>query len=90
MKNAAPKPQAQVEMLPKAEAIERIAKFSATIRVELAKSEALLKAAVSPDKYTLNFQVNGLKKKINSCKVQIARIKKEPKADTIWSDSFTA
>ena len=77
-------------LLPKAEAIEKISKHLANVRVQLTASKTQLQAAQSPDKYSLNFQVNALKKQANFCKAQIARLKKSPSADVIWSDKFGA
>jgi hypothetical protein len=74
--------------MPKADAIDKIAKNLVTVRAQLATTQAELKAAVSPDKYRLNFQVNALKKQANFGKAQIARLKKIPATEVAWSDSL--
>jgi len=80
----------QAVKIPKAEAIEKIAKHSATVRTQLAVAKAQLQAAVSPEKYALNFQVNALQKQLNFGKAQINRLKKEPRAEVIWDAKFLA
>ena len=75
-------------LLPKAEAIEKISKHLANVRVQLTASKTQLQAAQSPDKYSLNFQVNALRKQANFWKGQIARIKKAPKDEINWSKDF--
>jgi len=80
----------QAVKIPKAEAIEKFAKSNAAARILLETAKAQLKAAVSPDKYALNFQVNALKKQVNFGKAQITRIKKEPGTEVIWEASFGA
>jgi hypothetical protein len=76
--------------IPKAEAIARITQFLAAIRVLLVAARAELAAAVSPGKQLLNFKVNALRKQVRSGKAQIARLKREPRADVLWSDKFGA
>jgi hypothetical protein len=76
--------------IPKAEAIEKIAKHMAAVRVQLAAAKGQLATAVSPDKYRLHFQVNSLKKQANFCKAQIARLKKIPATEVVLSDEFGA
>ena len=76
--------------IPKAEAIEKITKHGAELRAQLGAAKAKLAAAVSPEKYALNFQANALKKQVNFCKAQINRLKKEPRAEVVWDDKFTA
>lgn len=76
--------------IPKAEAIEKISKHGAALRVQLAAAKVKLASAVSPDKYALNFQANALKKQVNFCKAQINRLKKESRAEVIWDDKFGA
>jgi len=90
MKNACVENPSQEVKIPKAEAIEKLAKHSATVRVQLEAAKGQLKAAVSPDKYALNFQVNALKKQLNFCKAQVNRLKKEPRAEVIWDAKFGA
>jgi len=80
----------QAVKIPKDEAIEKIAKHSATVRTQLAVAKAQLQAAVSPEKYALNFQVNALQKQLNFGKAQINRLKKEPRAEVIWDAKFGA
>lgn len=80
----------QTLKIPKAEAIEKLAKSNAATRILLETAKAQLKAAASPDKYALNFQVNALKKQVNFGKAQITRIKKEPRTEVIWEPSFGA
>jgi hypothetical protein len=74
--------------IPKAEAIEKIAKHLAAVRIQHAEAKVQLGAALSPDKYRLNFQANSLKKQVNFCKAQIARLKKIPATEVTWSDEF--
>ncbi len=76
--------------IPKAEAIERITRFVAAIRVLLAAAKTALTAGTSPDKYVLNFKVNELKKQVRSGKAQIARLKREPRAEVLWSEKFVS
>jgi len=83
LKNATVETPIQTVKIPKAEAIEKLGKHGAAAKAQLL-------AAVSPDKYALNFQVNALKKQVNFCKAQINRLKKEPKAEVIWDDKFGA
>ena len=90
MKNASVETPSQAVKIPKAEAIEKLAKHGAAVKVQFETAKAQLKAAVSPDKYALNFQANSLKKQLNFCKAQIARLKKEPRAEVIWDDKFGA
>jgi hypothetical protein len=80
----------QSAKIPKAEAIEKLSKHSAAIRVQLEAAKASLHAAVSPDKYALNFQTNALKKQLNFCKAQITRLKKEPRTEVLWDEKFGA
>ena len=80
----------EIIRLPKAEAIEKIAKHLTQVRAQLDTAKAQLKAAVSPDKYVLNFRVNALRKQVNTGKAHIARFKKAPGTDVIWSDSFAS
>jgi hypothetical protein len=67
--------------LPKAEAIAKIAKHIAAIKVELEASQAQLKTSVKPQRYALNFQVNALKKQTHFWKTQITRLNREPKTE---------
>jgi hypothetical protein len=76
--------------MPKAEAIETIAKHMAAVRTQLATSQAQLRAAEQQDKYSLNFQVNALKKRARFCKTQIARLKKIPASEVFLPDRFEA
>jgi hypothetical protein len=76
--------------LPKAEALAKIATMMAAIKVQLEASQAQLKAAVKPERYALNFQVNAHKKEINFWKVQVTRLKKEPKTEVDWNEEFGA
>jgi len=75
-------------MIPKTEAIARIAAHLAGVRVQLIAARTQLKAAASPDRYRLNFQVNALKKEAHFAKAQIARLKKSPLTEVLWSDRF--
>jgi cell division protein FtsB len=90
MKNTSVAAPGPVVKIPKAEAIEKLSKHSAGIRSQLAAAQLKLKAAVSPDKYALNFQANALKKELNFCKAQINRLKKEPRTEVIWDEKFGA
>lgn len=81
---------AQVVRIPKAEAIARLSKRGAAIKVQMEAARAQLKAAVKPGKYVLHFQTDALKKKMNFCKSQISRLKKEPGTEVIWDDRFDA
>jgi hypothetical protein len=74
--------------IPKAEAIETIAKKLAAIRVSLVAAQALKAAAVKPERYALHFQVNELKSQANHWKAQIARLKKEAKTEVDWAREF--
>ena len=76
--------------IPKAEAILKLGKHSAAIKVRMEAAKGQLLAAVSPDKYALNFQTNALKKQLAFCKSQINRLKKEPRTEVIWDDKFGA
>jgi diketogulonate reductase-like aldo/keto reductase len=82
--------QTPVVKIPKAEAIERITKNLAAVRVQLAASKAQLLASAKGEKYALHFQVDAFKKQANFFKAQIARIKKEPKTELIWDARFGA
>ena len=90
MKNACVENPSQEVKIPKAEAIEKLSKHGAAIKVQLEAAKGQLKAAVSPEKYALNFQANALKKQLNFCKAQINRLKKEPKAEVLWDAKFGA
>jgi hypothetical protein len=90
MKNASVETPSQAVKIPKAEAIEKLSKHGAAVKVQFETAKAKLKAAVSPDKYALNFQANALKKQLNFCKAQITRLKKEPRTEVIWDDKFGA
>jgi len=81
MKKAAIAPHDTAVHSPKAEAIEKIARQAAAVKTQLETAQAQLKAAVSPGKYALNFQVNALKKEMHSYKAQIVRLKKAPVAE---------
>ncbi|MDR3670912.1 MAG: hypothetical protein P4L36_08710 [Holophaga sp.] len=85
--NAAP---IQTVKIPKTEAIAKLSKHSAGLRVQLEAAKAQLHAAVSPDKYALNFQVNALKKQVHFCKAQVTRLNKEPRTEVLWDDKFGA
>jgi len=88
LKNSPVPAPAAVEKITRAEAIEKITKHAAEVRAQLEVSQAQMKAAVSPDKYALHFQVDAFKKKLHFCKAQIARIKKDPQSAMVWPDSF--
>ena len=75
-------------MIPKTEALEKFSTHLAGVRVQLIAARTQLKAAVSPEKYRLNFQVNALKKEAHFCKAQITRLKKSPATEVLWSDRF--
>jgi len=75
-------------MIPKTEAIEKYATHLAAVRVRLIAAKTQLKGAVSPDKYSLNFQVNALKKEAHFCKGQISRLKKIPATEVLWTENF--
>ena len=77
-----------VETMPKAEALAKIAKQVAEIKVQLEASKLQLKAAVKPNRYALNFQVNGYRSQANFWKAQMARLKKEPKTEINWAKEF--
>ena len=79
-----------VVMIPKAEAIEKIAKLLAAVRVNLIAAKTQMKAAVSPERYALKFQADAFKKQANFWKAQIARLKKEPKTEVNWTKEFGA
>ena len=77
-------------VMPKAEAIAKIAQQVTEIKVQLEASREQLKTAVYPNRYALNFQVNALRAKSNFWKAQVARLKKEPKTSIDWSKEFKA
>jgi hypothetical protein len=79
-----------VVTISKAEAIERISKNLAAVRIQLAAAKTTLKGSAKGEKYALHFQVNAIQHQANFFKAQIARIKKEPKAEIIWSARFGA
>jgi len=89
MKNTTTEPLAAVK-IPKAQAIEKLARHVAAVKVQLEAAKAQLKAAVSPGRYALNFQVNALKKEIHHCKTQISRLQKDPRTEVAWSDKYGA
>jgi hypothetical protein len=90
MKNSQIKTLEPVAKVPKAEVIEQLQRRMADLKAQLEAAKALLQAAVSPGKYALNFQVNGLKKELHACKLQIERIRKDPKAEVAWPDRISA
>jgi|GEM_PF-1017538 hypothetical protein len=90
MKNIPVSPLPAAGRIPKAEAIEKITRSIAAVRVLLAAARIALAAGVSPEKYRLNFKLNALKKQVRSGKAQIARLKREPRADVLWSDKLGA
>jgi len=90
MEKQAPATAATVVLIPKAEAIEKITKLIASIKVNLAASKAQVKAAVKPERYALKFQADGYQKQANFWKAQIARLKKEPKTQVDWAKEFGA
>jgi hypothetical protein len=90
MKKSIPEAATPSAVMPKAEAIAKIAKQVAEIRVQLEASREQLKAAVYPNRYALNFQVNALRGKANFWKAQISRLQKEPKTSVDWSKEFQA
>jgi uncharacterized protein (DUF342 family) len=90
MKKVSAETLSQAVKIPKAEAIEKLAKHGAVVKVQMETAKAQLKAAVSPDKYALNFQANALKKQLNFVKAQITRLKKEPRTEVIWDEKFGA
>ena len=90
MKNATVATPGPTNLIPKAEAILKLTKHGAAIKIQMEAAKAQLKAAVSPDKYALNFQANALKKQMSFCKSQINRLKKEPRAEVIWDAKFGA
>ena len=79
-----------VVKLPKADAMARIAKNLAALRVEVVAAKTTLDAAPAGGKYAAHFQFDALKKRAHFLKAQIARIKKDPKAEVIWSERFGA
>jgi capsule polysaccharide export protein KpsE/RkpR len=76
--------------IPKAEAIARITGALVEIRAQLTAARAELAAGASPGKQVLNFKVNALRKRANAGKTQIARLKRDPRAEVLWSDKFGA
>jgi regulator of replication initiation timing len=89
MKNSAVEPVVAEVKIPKAEAIEKIAKHLVTVQARLDAAKTQLKTAVT-GKYALNFQVNALKKELHHYKAQAARLKKEPRTEIVWSDKYGA
>ena len=90
MKNATVATPSPIVKIPKAEAILKLSKHGAAVKVQLEAAKAQLQAAVSPDKYALHFQANALKKQLGFCKSQINRLKKEPRTEVIWEAKFGA
>jgi regulator of replication initiation timing len=90
MKNSQIKPLNPAPCLPKAEAIEKVNQQIANLQTQLDAAKAQMQSAVSPGKYALNFQVNTLKKQLHACKLQVDRIKKDPKPEVPWFDRFSA
>ena len=90
MKNTPIEPTPSAGKIPKAEAIARITGSLVEIRVQLTAARAELAAGASPEKQMLNFKVNALRKRANAGKAQIARIKRDPRAEVLWSDKFGA
>ena len=72
-------------MVPKGEAIERIATHITSLNLQLEAAKAQMKAAVKPGRYLLNFQINALKKERHYWKNQSARLKTLAKAEVpLW------
>jgi len=90
MKNTPIESTPSAGKIPKAEAIARITGSLVEIRAQLTAARAELAAGASPGKQVLNFKVNALRKQVRSGKAQIARLKREPRADVLWSDKFGA
>jgi hypothetical protein len=80
----------QVVKIPKADAIAKLSKRGAAIKVQMEAIRTQLKAAVKPEKYVLHFRTDALKKKMHFCKSQISRLKKEPGTEVVWDDRFDA
>jgi hypothetical protein len=78
------------ELMPKADALAKIAKLSAAVNLQLTAVAALKKAAEKSDRYVLNFQLNSLKKEANFWKAQANRIKKASKTEINWAKEFKA
>jgi hypothetical protein len=78
------------ELMPKAEALAKIAKLSAAVNLRVAEAAGLKKAAAKSDRYVLNFQLNALKAEANFWKAQANRIKKAAKTEIDWAKEFKA
>ena len=70
------RPRSRVVKIPKADAIAKLSKRGAAIKVQMEAVRTQLKAAVKPEKYVLHFRTDALKKKMHFCKSQISRLKK--------------
>ena len=90
MKNSQVKAVSTVARISKAKAIEQITQQTLTLQTQLEEAQVQLKAAVSPGKYALNLQVNALKKQLHACRLQLDRIKKDPKPEVDWPDRLSA
>jgi capsule polysaccharide export protein KpsE/RkpR len=90
VKNSQIKPLNPVPSMPKALAIEKVNQQIAGLQTQLEEARALMASAQSPGKYALNSRVNALKKQLHACKLQIDRIRKDPKAEVPWPDRFSA
>jgi hypothetical protein len=75
-------------MVPKGEAIQRIATHIASLNCQLDEAKAQMKAAVKPGRYVLNFQRNALKKELHYWKNQSARLKALPEAEVLLWDKL--
>jgi hypothetical protein len=68
-------------MIPKAEALDRVAKRLVALNAELDAAKERMKTAVKPGRYALNFQINALKKEIHHWKLQASRLRRLDRAE---------
>jgi predicted RNase H-like nuclease (RuvC/YqgF family) len=72
---------ANTVLLPKGEAVTRIAKHITMLNSQLDEMKTRMKTAVKPGRYALNFQINALKKEIHHWKLQASRISRESRTE---------
>ena len=77
-----------VVMVPKAEALDRIARHMESLKQELAAASERMKSAVKPGRYALNFQINALKKELHYWKSQSNRLKALPRSEVPLSEKL--
>ena len=78
-----------VALVPKAEALDRIARRLASLATELDAAKERMKTAVKPGRYALNFQINSLKKEIHYWKSQATRLRSLPRNEVPMLDKLS-